>query len=257
MPCRRLPTDDAARRARRRLMDKVTNARLPLGRVTDEPGGGFRVHAAGKSRSLVVGGLGAALAERVFAQGVEHVSDAGPSTARLGNLVHRHVFHVVECIWAGEDCRCGTRFRRPQLANKGALEVLRAIWMLGLAPVACELALVAVAWDLATRADLVCVDTEGGIVLVSIKTGAGRTTRTERRFRSGLAHMYDTQRARHQVQLAAERLMLEKAGVRVRRGFIVYCGPDGKGPGSVPHDAKLWGEDGAAALDALMLQVKR
>lgn len=244
--------DGVARAARAALVEKLCAARRPLGDVEDVGGGGFRVYDVGRTRSIVVGGLGRALEERVYAQGVEHVRDVGPSTAVGGRQVHRHVFHLVECLHYKAACVCGSRFRKPATACARAREIMATVKRMGLAAVACELALVAKTWNVATRADLVCADAAGRLVLISLKTGAGGIAATERTLRGGLAHMVDTQRARHQVQLAAERLMLEKAGAVVHRGFIIYCTLDDAHARAVTADARLWGETGRAALDALM-----
>ncbi len=254
VPCARVLVDVTApaRTVRRNVLAALRAARAPLGDVDDVPGGGFRVHDVGRTRSLVVAGLGSALRDRVYADGLEHVRDVGPSTASTGCRVHRHVFHLVECIGHGAACKCGTRFRKPRHANKGAREIVRALEAAGTRAAASEVALVDTAWNVATRADLVCADAEGRIVLVSVKTGAASTASTARALRGGLAHMLDTQFARHQVQLAAERLMLEKAGVRVHRGLIIYCAPRGEQVRSVRHDPRLWSADGSAALDLLM-----
>lgn len=243
-------------KVRESVLEALARARGPLGEVEDAPGGGFRLKDARGLRSIVVGGLHEALRKRVFAEGVEHVGDGGPSTREEGKRIHRHVYHLVECLMygRGRKCTCGSRFRSEKTASKAAQEVVRVVKTLGLHLVASEVGLVSTEWELATRADLVCGDADGRVVLISLKTGACKTGKTERTLRGGLEHMYDTEHARHQVQLAAEREILHAAGVAVEKAYVIYSRPGGDAGSTsvVPLDKRLWNDEGRAALDKLM-----
>jgi hypothetical protein len=223
-----------------------------LGTAEDAPGGGYVLRDARGVRELKVGGLHRALEERVYAQGVSHVGDDGPSTRETGKRVHRHVYHLVECLVHKRACTCGSRPTHFKTINKGAREVVRLVRAHGLKPMASEVLVLAPYWNLATRVDLLCLDADQRVVLVSIKTGAAKTKETAQTFRGGLSHIRDTEHARHQTQLAAERLALLRAGLDVHKALIVYAAPDGTPGRTVPLDARLKSTDGCKALDGLL-----
>lgn len=234
-------SESAVADCRRALLRAV----VPSVDVRDEPGGGYRMEKRTKSgvvRVLVVGGLGRALQERVYSAGPGFVYDDGPSTVTQGLRVHMHVYHIVECLTFLSVCKCRARFKRPSQATKGARAVMERLKLLGLSPVASELLLLAPAWNVATRADLVCVNSVGEFVLVSLKTGAGSTKTSGRMLRgpAGMNVVADTQRARHQVQLLAEHVMLIEAGVNVVQAQIMYVKTDGIVAQCASVDAARW-----------------
>ena len=216
------PSSEVLTGCRQRLLASIT----PLVSVRDEFGGGYRLQqiVGGKKLEMVVSGLGKALKERIYSSGPGFVSDNGPSTVLQGVRVHMHVCHIVECLQFGSVCTCRARFKHPAKATKGARAIMHALQVMGLYPIASEVMLLAPKWNLATRADLVCVNGEGEYVLVSLKTGDGATQKTGRFFRAprGMDTIADTQRARHQLQLLAEYVLLSNAGISVTRALILY-----------------------------------
>lgn len=245
------PMTEAAKKARKKMHKTLAGAHKPITAVEDEPGGGFRLFNE-KQSEMVVGGLHEALRTRVFAEGVEHVTDSGPSSRELGKRVHRHVFHLTECILHELPCRCGTRAKTFKGISRQALEIFRTVRARGLMCVASEVAIIAPRWNLATRVDLLCTDIAGRLVLVSVKTGAAKTSQSERTMRGGLSHVHDTEATRHQAQLAAERLILKEAGIELDGAFIIYCRPGKKPAIVVPMDGRLCSEAGERALDDLL-----
>lgn len=244
---------------RAKLLATLEEARKPITAVEDVPGGGFKLIKGDprQPKTEVVRGLHAALKERVYSEGPPIGWDYGPSSSKYGELVHRHVYHLVECLKFGRECKCGSKFRSEKMANKSAREVLRVLRVNGLVPVASEVVLLAPAWNLATRADLVCANKEGKIVLVSLKTGACNTLLTGRCFRGDLEEIADTASARHQAQLAAEVIMMEAAGVKVTFAFVLYARPSGKPEDTETRDIdrRLFLQYGREALDALLRNV--
>ncbi len=244
---------------RAKLLGMLEGARRPVVWVDDVPGGGYALTGgdAKRPRTIVVGGLHDALARRVYAEGAEVGGDDGPSTREVGKRIHRHVYHLVECIKFRRACTCGSRFLSERTASKAAREVLRVVKAMGLVMVASEVAMVSKEWNLATRADLVCCDVYGRVVLVSLKTGACSMRETERTFRGGLAHVRDTQQMRHHAQLAAELIMMETAGVDVHKAYVVYCRPAGDASGTnvAKLDRRFSCAEGRVELDELLRNV--
>lgn len=232
--------------ARAALGVKMDAARGAISRVSDEPGGGFRLHAT-DGVSMRTGGLGARLAAVAYSKGPEMVTDAGPSCVSRGLLVHRHMFHYVECITFGAPCECAARFRKLETATAGVAALVRHLRAIGLAPVASEVALVAPAWDLATRADLVCTDADGELVLVSIKTGAGDAGKTDRRLRAPFEHIVDSGHARHQLQLLAEYVLMCAAGACPKRAVVAYVSLAGDAVDTRAAAGWWWNDEDARA----------
>ena len=238
---------------RREVMEKIERKLQGLATAEDAPRGGFLLRHMDGERTLRFGGLHRALEDRVYARGVYHVCDEGPSSREDGKRVHQHVYHLVECLGQRKaKCGCGVRATKLKTLCKGAREVVRLVRAKGVMLMASEVLVLAPKWNLGTRVDLLCQDAEKRVVLVSIKTGACKTTHTYNTFRGGLQNIRDTEAERHQVQLAAERIMLQQSGVEVHRAFIVYAPPDGSTGHVEPSDPWLASAEGCAALDALL-----
>lgn len=234
------------------VLEQIARRTNGLGTVEDAPGGGFMIKRADGMRSMIVGGLHKALQERVYSEGPKILHDDGPSTREAGKMIHRHVCHMIECVTYARPCTCGTRAKTITTLCKGACRVFECLLGKGLMLMASEVLVLAPEWNLATRVDLLCLDDDKRVWLVSIKTGGRNRTETGRTFRGPLSHIRDTQSARHHMQLAAERIALQRTGLNVYKAVTIYVQPNGWGGGIVPLDPWLESAEGCAALDSLL-----
>lgn len=154
----------------------------------------------------------------------------GPSTKVLGSLIHRHVFHQLECMRNGS-CTCVPR--TPNVANAQASKLIQVIKDKGWIPVRSELAIMSSTIELATRVDLICFDPDvRRFVLVSWKTGYKNIVTQMSQgtdmdgcdpMRAPLDFVPDNDRSRNQLQLLCEYLILIKEyGMDLVQALIVY-----------------------------------
>lgn len=152
----------------------------------------------------------------------------GTSSVHHGNLVHRHIYHQIECIQSSRKCTCDVRTKGQ---NKFAASAIRFLKNKGWRPVCSELALFSPEFDLATRIDILCATMQREYVLVSIKTGYSGLDKEKARFkfRKPLDSLDDTQRIRHQLQLLIEKLILERNyQMPILRCGVLYVNSDPK-----------------------------
>lgn len=133
------------------------------------------------------------------------------SSRALGERVHRHLAHVVNCAVDGE-CTCEVkRSVTSQIINKHTRALLTKLHSLHIKPVRCELPIISERWNVGTRIDLVGVKNDGRSVLISIKTGYDRHFNRRRhkdsQLKAPLGDWADTPLSHHRAQLLAEYLI--------------------------------------------------
>ena len=150
------------------------------------------------------------------------------SSRATGAKIHRVLLHGIICVPSGR-CVCAASgspapdmrltaqaFSRACLA--AAREFLQAT---GLAATVGELIVAHPRFAVATRIDLMCTNGAGRPVVVSWKSGSGPANARELR--------------RHKTQVAFEWAMVEAAGERVVRAYVVYVGGVARGAAVVPY----------------------
>lgn len=162
--------------------------------------------------------------------GAELMRTSNVSSRNLGNLIHRHIYHQIECIAENKKCTC--KRRTPDKPNALAAQMLHSVLSKGYTPVHSEMPIVSHELNIATRIDLLCINhtSPNDFVLISWKTGnAAIQDKRESgpRFGFPFKDIVDNQYNRHQMQLLFEYLILAyDYQIHVVDAFIVYGGND-------------------------------
>lgn len=181
------------------------------------------------------------------------------STRAMGDLVHRHIYHQIECRRAGE-CACKTR--TPDKPTALASRLLLAVREMGWTPVHSEMGIACPPLKLATQVDCLCYDvSRSEFILVSWKTGyrdvekqidTSRQTHIDgkhaRTMNHPLAFVTDNERERNQLQLMCEYLILERQyDIKPAKAVVFYAcgGKDGDEKIVTDWAAWWWWGDGA------------
>lgn len=195
----------------------------------------------------------------------------GTSSRSIGTLIHRHVYHQVECDRAG---KCDCSVRTPDNPNTQARRLLQVIQDKGWVPVRSELAVSSPTISVATRVDLICLNpATGRLVLVSWKTGymdieaqmqrSSSSGDQKQRMLSPLHGIEETHRQKNQVQLLCEYLILVKEyNLDIECALVVYIRCNKKDANRVIIDeAESWWwkrpETRTAVWNALQDDVQR
>jgi len=221
--------------------------------VDDAPAGqtGFVVRHVDRAGGTRFPGL-CSTARYLFSDRAAHdahraAGKKGLSSKAAGVLIHRHVYHQVECLRAGAcSCPCKTH----DTPNAQAAQLLQVIKDKGWIPVRSELAVVCAAIGVATRMDLVCFDpAQDRFIHISWKTGykdvltqATTAGPDDDRLRAPLEHVPDNGRSWNQVQLLCEYLILTKQyQLDIAQSIIVYIRCDSEDINRVLFDsAAAW-----------------
>lgn len=129
-----------------------------------------------------------------------------------------------------------------------------------LRPVVSELGLWAPELNLATKADLICLDERNRIVLVETKTGyyASWDRACGRMRGPTVKPLSDSPRNQALVQLLFTKRMMERTyGTRVDRAYVIRVDPDGVTPYKLPPDIEASGDALAAFVSEGQRQKKR
>lgn len=129
-----------------------------------------------------------------------------------------------------------------------------------LRPVVSELTLYDPALDIATKADLICLDAQNRIVLVETKTGYYASwDRACERMRGPAAHLLsDSPRNQALMQLLFTKRMIEQTyNTRVDRAYVIRVDPDGVTPYALPSNIKANGSALAAFVREGLRRTKR
>ncbi len=165
------------------------------------------------------------------------VRSAGEGMER-GKLVHEQIE-----TWVNHGPRhFRHRFGEPHTYTKKAVLVLRQ-W--GLKPVIAEMTLYDPGLDIATKADLICLDARNELVLIEWKCGMDNyICRGTGPLRGPLCKRYsDSPLNQALVQLLFTRLIMEKGyGVRPKRAYVVQIHSDGLEPYPLPLDMSAMAE---------------
>lgn len=169
-----------------------------------------------------------------------------------GAKIHRVLLHGIICVSTGT-CVCATSGSpapdmrlTAQAFSRACLAAAREfLAVTGLTPTAGELIVAHPRFAVATRIDLMCTNGTGRPVVVSWKSGSGPANARELR--------------RHKTQAAFEWAMVEAAGERVARAYVVYVGGVARGGVVAPYYyAITLGRDEARTLsDAFSAWLER
>lgn len=155
-----------------------------------------------------------------------------------GKLVHEQIE-----TWVNYGPRVfRQRFGEPHIYTKKALIVLRQ-W--GLKPIIAEMTLYDPGLDIATKADLICLDARNDIVLIEWKCGMDNyICRGTGPLTGPLCTRYsDSPLNQALVQLLFTKLIMEKGyAVRPRRAYVVQIHSDGLEPYPIPTDVNAMSE---------------
>jgi hypothetical protein len=158
----------------------------------------------------------------------------GASTRQKGNLVHRHVYHQVECMRTPTAiCTCPFGKQTPDKPNEQAKQLLQTVKDFGWIPIHSEMAIVSMTMRLATRVDLLAYDPGSmTFILVSWKTGykevqtqisASRSQSSCLFMNSPLDKIPDNERERNQLQLLCEYMILtQEYQLEISRALVIY-----------------------------------
>lgn len=179
------------------------------------------------------------------------------SSIQLGNLIHRHIFHLVECARLPANDRCSCSPNPHNNINKFARTAMNFFKRKGWTPLRSELGIYSPRMNVATRVDVLCINTKFEFVLISIKTGytgidKEKPINTNWRFKPPLNMLEDTAGRRHQLQLLMEKIILEEEyGVTISECGVLYVNSIANKPDEVifrtPHSSHISSE----AIDAL------
>lgn len=224
-------------------------------------GGGYMVTYADRTTSVhypgIVGALKKKFGNPIASAMIENRRSAsrknGASSRQKGNLIHRHIYHQIECVKNMQyrtqtnqttgRCLCPAGVQTPDKSNEQARRLLQSIDEFGWISIHSELAIISDSMNLVTRTDLLAFDARSRtFVLVSWKTGykdiesqitcgnplSNATTksqpgRNEHYMNSPLDMVPDNERERNQLQLLCEYMILKKEyQLEISKAVVIY-----------------------------------
>ena len=215
--------------------------------------GGYLVKYSGQSEPVQFAGVCSTLKWHLLGENgayqrliIRH--GLASSSKSLGTLIHRHVYHAVECTRAN---RCDCPVKTPDTINTDAHRLLCIIKDKGWIPIHSELAIVSHTIMVATRVDLVCWDpSTERFVLVSWKTGYSNVAtqmtsvdETTRHMKPPLDAIASNARECNQAQLMLEYLILTKEyQLDIGCALVIYarCGRESPDEIVIDKAASWW-----------------